>query len=153
MSFPWTLLTGGVGEGHPFESWVFKVRDSRGGPRGEDYGEVAAVRSSVAGGSDHRVWLAGGVGCCRGGGVETDGISVVASVRDRGTSGSGGSVVEAACVPDSDRSRARRPVVADRIEYREGPHLMAGRLGMARSTVYAVLARRGRSGTAPDGMR
>lgn len=36
-------------------------------------------------------------------------------------------------------------VVADRIEYREGPHLMAGRLGMARSTVYAVLARRGLS--------
>lgn len=36
-------------------------------------------------------------------------------------------------------------VIADRVEHREGPHLMAGRLGMARSTVYAVLARRGLS--------
>lgn len=34
-------------------------------------------------------------------------------------------------------------VVADRVKHREGPHLMAGRLGMPRSTVYAVLARRG----------
>lgn len=36
-------------------------------------------------------------------------------------------------------------VVADRVEHREGPHLMAGRLGMPRSTIYAVLARRGLS--------
>lgn len=36
-------------------------------------------------------------------------------------------------------------VMADRIEHREGPHLMAGRLGMPRSTVYAVLRRRGLS--------
>lgn len=36
-------------------------------------------------------------------------------------------------------------VVADRIAEREGPHLMAGRLGMARSTIYAVLKRRGLS--------
>ena len=36
-------------------------------------------------------------------------------------------------------------VVADRITEREGPHLMAGRLGMPRSTIYAVLARRGLS--------
>ena len=34
-------------------------------------------------------------------------------------------------------------VVADRIAYREGPHLMAGRLGVSRSTIYAVLRRRG----------
>lgn len=36
-------------------------------------------------------------------------------------------------------------VVADRIAEREGPHLMAGRLGMPRSTIYAVLKRRGLS--------
>ena len=36
-------------------------------------------------------------------------------------------------------------IVADRLQYREGPHLMAGRLGMARSTIYAVLRRRGLS--------
>ena len=36
-------------------------------------------------------------------------------------------------------------VVADRITEREGPHLMAGRLGMPRSTIYAVLKRRGLS--------
>lgn len=34
-------------------------------------------------------------------------------------------------------------VVADRVKYREGPHLMAGRLGMPRSSIYAVLRRRG----------
>ena len=34
-------------------------------------------------------------------------------------------------------------VVADRIAHREGPHLMAGRLEMPRSTIYAVLRRRG----------
>jgi transposase InsO family protein len=36
-------------------------------------------------------------------------------------------------------------IVADRVTEREGPHLMAGRLGIARSTVYAVLRRRGLS--------
>ena len=36
-------------------------------------------------------------------------------------------------------------VVADRAEHRQGPHLMAGRLGMSRSTIYKVLARRGLS--------
>ena len=36
-------------------------------------------------------------------------------------------------------------IVEDRLQYREGPHLMAGRLGMARSTIYAVLVRRGLS--------
>lgn len=36
-------------------------------------------------------------------------------------------------------------VVADRVEHREGPHLMAGRLQMPRSTIYAVLTRRGLS--------
>jgi transposase InsO family protein len=36
-------------------------------------------------------------------------------------------------------------VVADRVTEREGPHLMAGRLGMPRSTIYAVLKRRGLS--------
>ena len=34
-------------------------------------------------------------------------------------------------------------VVADRLAHREGPHLMAGRLGVPCSTVYAVLRRRG----------
>ena len=34
-------------------------------------------------------------------------------------------------------------VVADRIVHREGPHLMAGRLGVPRSTIYSVLRRRG----------
>jgi len=36
-------------------------------------------------------------------------------------------------------------VMADRAEHRQGPHLMAGRLGMPRSTVYKVLRRRGLS--------
>ena len=36
-------------------------------------------------------------------------------------------------------------IVSDRIREREGPHLMAGRLGVPRSTVYGVLARRGLS--------
>lgn len=36
-------------------------------------------------------------------------------------------------------------VVTDRVGEREGPHLMAGRLGMPRSTIYAVLKRRGLS--------
>lgn len=40
---------------------------------------------------------------------------------------------------------AEQRVVADRVEHREGPHLMAGRLQMPRSTIYAVLARRGLS--------
>lgn len=49
------------------------------------------------------------------------------------------------------RSPGRAPeaveeaILADRVEYREGPHLMAGRLGVPRSTIYAVLARRGLS--------
>jgi transposase InsO family protein len=36
-------------------------------------------------------------------------------------------------------------IVADRVTEKEGPHLMAGRLGMPRSTIYAVLVRRGLS--------
>ena len=36
-------------------------------------------------------------------------------------------------------------IVEDRISERDGPHLMAGRLGIPRSTIYAVLARRGLS--------
>ncbi|MEX1280000.1 MAG: leucine zipper domain-containing protein, partial [Acidimicrobiia bacterium] len=36
-------------------------------------------------------------------------------------------------------------IVADRMAERDGPHLMAGRLGVARSTIYAVLRRRGLS--------
>lgn len=36
-------------------------------------------------------------------------------------------------------------VMADRTQHREGPHLMAGRLGMPRSTIYKVLRRRGLS--------
>ena len=36
-------------------------------------------------------------------------------------------------------------IVADRLTEKEGPHLMAGRLGLARSTIYAVLRRRGLS--------
>lgn len=36
-------------------------------------------------------------------------------------------------------------ILADRIEHREGPHLMTGRLGVSRSTIYAVLCRRGLS--------
>ena len=34
-------------------------------------------------------------------------------------------------------------IVRDRVTQKEGPHLMAGRLGVARSTIYAVLRRRG----------
>jgi len=40
---------------------------------------------------------------------------------------------------------AERAVIADRLAEREGPHLMAGRLAMPRSTIYAVLKRRGLS--------
>ena len=36
-------------------------------------------------------------------------------------------------------------IVADRVTYRDGPHLMAGRLKVPRSTIYAVLFRRGMS--------
>ena len=36
-------------------------------------------------------------------------------------------------------------VIADRVTEREGPHFMAGRLQMPRSTIYAVLKRRGLS--------
>jgi len=36
-------------------------------------------------------------------------------------------------------------IVSDRTTEKEGPHLMAGRLGIARSTIYAVLVRRGLS--------
>ena len=36
-------------------------------------------------------------------------------------------------------------IVSDRITEKEGPHLMAGRLGVPRSTIYGVLARRGLS--------
>ena len=36
-------------------------------------------------------------------------------------------------------------VIKDRVTEKEGPHLMAGRLGMPRSTIYAVLRRRGLS--------
>ena len=36
-------------------------------------------------------------------------------------------------------------IVSDRITEREGPHLMAGRLGVPRSTIYRVLRRRGLS--------
>ena len=36
-------------------------------------------------------------------------------------------------------------ILADRVAHREGPHLMAGRLGVSRSTIYAVLRRRGLS--------
>ena len=36
-------------------------------------------------------------------------------------------------------------IVADRVTEKEGPHLMAGRLGIPRSTIYAVLRRRGLS--------
>jgi len=47
--------------------------------------------------------------------------------------------------PTQLSSGMEQVVVADRITEREGPHLMAGRLGMPRSTIYAVLARRGLS--------
>lgn len=42
-------------------------------------------------------------------------------------------------------AEAEERIAADRLTEREGPHLMAGRLGMPRSTIYAVLARRGLS--------
>ena len=42
-------------------------------------------------------------------------------------------------------AEAENRIVVDRLTEREGPHLMAGRLGMPRSTIYAVPARRGLS--------
>lgn len=47
--------------------------------------------------------------------------------------------------PTGLSEEAEQAVVADRVAEREGPHLMAGRLGMPRSTIYAVLKRRGLS--------
>ena len=42
-------------------------------------------------------------------------------------------------------TEAENRIAADRLTEREGPHLMAGRLGIPRSTIYAVPARRGLS--------
>jgi transposase InsO family protein len=65
--------------------------------------------------------------------------------RSEGESG----LVDRSCRPLSCPSRLsvneEQAVVADRVTEREGPHLMAGRLGMPRSTIYAVLKRRGLS--------
>ena len=58
-------------------------------------------------------------------------------------------LVDRSCRPRSCPTRlspaVEQRIVEDRLEYREGPHQMAGRLGMARSTIYAVLVRRGLS--------
>ncbi len=42
-------------------------------------------------------------------------------------------------------SETEERIVSDRIREKEGPHLMAGRLGVPRSTIYRVLCRRGLS--------
>ena len=47
--------------------------------------------------------------------------------------------------PGRVSSEMEKRIVSDRITEKEGPHLMAGRLGVPRSTIYGVLARRGLS--------
>ena len=47
--------------------------------------------------------------------------------------------------PTRVSAETEQRIVADRVNEKEGPHLMAGRLGVARSTIYAVLRRRGLS--------
>ena len=47
--------------------------------------------------------------------------------------------------PNRVSSEMEKRIVSDRITEKEGPHLMAGRLGVPRSTIYGVLARRGLS--------
>ena len=47
--------------------------------------------------------------------------------------------------PDRVPLEVEEQIVSDRITEKEGPHLMAGRLGVPRSTIYGVLARRGLS--------
>ena len=47
--------------------------------------------------------------------------------------------------PNRVSSEVEERIVADRVTEKEGPHLMAGRLGVPRSTVYRVLVRRGLS--------
>jgi transposase InsO family protein len=42
-------------------------------------------------------------------------------------------------------TEAEQRIIADRVTEKDGPHLMAGRLGIPRSTIYAVLRRRGLS--------
>ena len=42
-------------------------------------------------------------------------------------------------------SEMEKRIVSDRVTEKEGPHLMAGRLGVPRLTIYGVLARRGLS--------
>lgn len=42
-------------------------------------------------------------------------------------------------------AQVEQRIVTDRVSERDGPHLMVGRLGIPRSTIYAVLARRGLS--------
>ena len=48
---------------------------------------------------------------------------------------------------DSNRvsSETEERIVSDRIREKEGPHLVAARLGVPRSTIYRVLCRRGLS--------
>ena len=48
------------------------------------------------------------------------------------------------CATRLDTATEQR-IVDDRVTEKEGPHLMAGRLGIPRSTIYAVLLRRGLS--------
>ncbi len=47
--------------------------------------------------------------------------------------------------PNQVSSETEKAIVVDRITEREGPHLMAGRLGIPRSTIYRVLVSRGLS--------
>ena len=47
--------------------------------------------------------------------------------------------------PNRVSSEMEKRIVSDRVTEKEGPHLMAGRLGVPRSTIYRVLARRGLS--------
>ena len=47
--------------------------------------------------------------------------------------------------PNRVSSETEQLILADRVTEKEGPHVMAGRLGVPRSTIYRVLRRRGPS--------
>ena len=47
--------------------------------------------------------------------------------------------------PNRVSLQVEEQIVEDRVTEKEGPHLMTGRLGVPRSTIYGVLARRGLS--------
>ncbi len=69
----------------------------------------------------------------------------LARFRDEGEAGLADRSSRPHASPRRVPPETEEQVIADRITEREGPHLMAGRLGMPASTIYKILARRGLS--------